>query len=133
VEIEVSDTGRGIPPGEFDRIFEMATRGSNAGDRGGTGLGLSIVQRVVQERGGTVSVRSTVGAGSTFTLRLPDNAPVPPAAPVALPTPRANDEGAVIRADPVPPLPDDEGRRRLVGERSAGAGDSEGERSPGRR
>jgi signal transduction histidine kinase len=94
VEIEVSDSGRGIPPGEFDRIFEIATRGSNAGDRGGTGLGLSIVHRVVHERGGTVSVRSTLGAGTTFTLRLPDTVPV------VLPAPRTSAEDAYIRADP---------------------------------
>ena len=94
VEIDVSDGGRGIPPGEFDRIFEIATRGSNAGDRGGTGLGLSIVHRVVHERGGTVSVRSTLGAGTTFTLRLPDTVPV------VLPAPRTSAEDAYIRADP---------------------------------
>jgi signal transduction histidine kinase len=93
VEIDVSDGGRGIPPGEFDRIFEIATRGSNAGDRGGTGLGLSIVHRVVQERGGTVSVRSALGVGTTFTLRLPA------AVPAAPPRPRTSAEDAYIRSD----------------------------------
>jgi len=93
-EIEVADGGRGLPPGEFDRIFELATRGSNAGDRGGTGLGLAIVHRVVQERGGTVVVRSTLGAGTTFTLRLPL------ALPVAAPSPRPGADGNFVRANP---------------------------------
>jgi signal transduction histidine kinase len=93
IEIDVTDGGRGIPPGEFDRIFEIATRGSNAGDRGGTGLGLSIVHRVVQERGGTVSVRSGLGVGTTFTLRLPATVPAGP------PRPRNSAEDAYIRSD----------------------------------
>jgi len=95
VRVEVADTGRGVPPAELDQVFELAARGSNAGDRGGTGLGLSIVRRVVEERGGTVSVRSSLGVGTTFTLRLP----VAPT-PLAVPAPRVGGDGTLVRADP---------------------------------
>jgi signal transduction histidine kinase len=76
-QIEVADGGRGIPAAEFEQIFGIAARGSNAGDRGGTGLGLAVARRVVRERGGTISVRSTLQVGSVFTLRLPLVPPVP--------------------------------------------------------
>jgi signal transduction histidine kinase len=73
VVINVQDTGVGIAPEHIDRIFEpfwqvdptQRTRG------GGTGLGLSVVRRLVQLLGGAISVRSTVGVGSTFTVTLP--------------------------------------------------------------
>ena len=94
VEIDIADGGRGIPAGEFDRIFDLATRGSNATDRGGTGLGLSIVHQVVQERGGTVCVRSALGTGTTFTLRLPVALPPLP------PSPRTTPDSTFARTDP---------------------------------
>jgi signal transduction histidine kinase len=73
VEIDVSDTGVGIEPGEIDAIFEAFRQGGNRGDRpaAGVGLGLYIVQRLASRLGGEVSVRSTPGHGSTFTLRIP--------------------------------------------------------------
>jgi len=80
VEIEIADGGRGIPPDEVDAVLGIGVRGSNAGDRGGTGLGLAVVQRVVGIRGGTVTVRSTLGEGTVFTLRLPVQPPAPAAA-----------------------------------------------------
>jgi two-component system sensor histidine kinase SenX3 len=72
VEIEVEDHGLGIPSSEIDRIFERFYRVDRARSRntGGTGLGLAIVRHVATNHGGEVLVRSTEGAGSTFTLRL---------------------------------------------------------------
>ncbi|CAN5639100.1 ATP-binding protein [soil metagenome] len=71
--IEVTDTGIGIPPGEVSRIFERFYRvdRSRSREMGGTGLGLSIVKHVVQSHHGTVEAASTLGRGSTFTVKLP--------------------------------------------------------------
>jgi two-component system, OmpR family, sensor histidine kinase SenX3 len=73
VEISVSDQGIGIPERDLERIFERFYRVDPARSRatGGTGLGLAIVKHVTSAHGGKVTVLSTEGAGSTFTLRLP--------------------------------------------------------------
>lgn len=73
VEITVTDQGIGIPASEQGRIFERFYRIDQARSRetGGTGLGLSIVKHVCQNHGGTVSVWSVPGEGSTFTVALP--------------------------------------------------------------
>jgi two-component system, OmpR family, sensor histidine kinase SenX3 len=73
VDIIVSDQGIGIPSADLDRIFERFYRVDRARSRetGGTGLGLAIVRHVATNHGGSVSVRSQEGAGSTFVLRLP--------------------------------------------------------------
>ena len=70
VAIEVEDHGRGIGPDDLPRIFEpfFTTRPD------GTGLGLAIVHKVVRAHGGDIKVRSTLGAGSTFTITLPQPA-----------------------------------------------------------
>ncbi len=73
VEISVADQGIGIPERDRERIFERFYRVDPARSRatGGTGLGLAIVKHVTVAHGGNVTVWSKVGAGSTFTLRLP--------------------------------------------------------------
>jgi two-component system sensor histidine kinase SenX3 len=73
VEINVVDEGIGIKATDAERVFERFYRADPARSRatGGTGLGLAIVKHVATNHGGTVSVRSTEGFGSTFTLRLP--------------------------------------------------------------
>jgi two-component system sensor histidine kinase SenX3 len=72
-EISVTDQGIGIPERDLERIFERFYRVDPARSRatGGTGLGLAIVKHVIAAHGGRVTVRSEVGAGSTFTLWLP--------------------------------------------------------------
>jgi len=69
----VADQGIGIPERDRERIFERFYRVDPARSRatGGTGLGLAIVKHVIAAHGGHVTVWSKVGAGSTFTLRLP--------------------------------------------------------------
>ncbi len=71
--IEVSDTGPGIAAEDAARIFDRFYRVDKGRSRreGGTGLGLAIVKELVQSLGGNVSVRSTVGEGSTFSITLP--------------------------------------------------------------
>jgi two-component system sensor histidine kinase SenX3 len=73
VDLVVRDRGIGIPERDLDRIFERFYRVDRARSRatGGTGLGLSIVRHVAANHGGTVTVQSHEGEGSTFTLRLP--------------------------------------------------------------
>jgi len=71
--VTVADTGSGIPQRDLDRVFERFYRVDAGRSRatGGTGLGLSIVRHVAESHGGRVGVESQLGAGSTFTLRLP--------------------------------------------------------------
>ena len=71
--LTVADTGRGIPEADREHIFERFYRVDKARSRelGGTGLGLSIVKHLAQAMQGGVSVASTVGKGTTFTVTLP--------------------------------------------------------------
>jgi two-component system, NtrC family, sensor kinase len=67
IEVEVGDTGGGIPPGDLTRIFEPFYSTKERG----TGLGLAFTQQVVEEHGGSIRCASTVGAGTVFTVRFP--------------------------------------------------------------
>ncbi len=87
IEIDVADQGIGIAPHDVDRIFERFYRADQARSRstGGTGLGLAIVKHIATNHGGRVDVSSTLGGGSTFTLRLPARPPeAPPPLPAAI-------------------------------------------------
>ena len=75
IRIDVSDTGVGIPPDEVDRLFDRFFRASTASTVPGTGLGLSIARGIAEAHGGTISVASAVGVGTTFTLELPLESP----------------------------------------------------------
>jgi nitrogen-specific signal transduction histidine kinase len=90
VEIQVSDNGPGIPADQQLNIFVpfFTTK------QKGTGLGLAICQRIVKNHGGTISVQSKVGEGSTFTIRLP-----------ALPEEQPAPETPPIDGTPMPALP----------------------------
>jgi two-component system sensor histidine kinase SenX3 len=96
-EIAVTDSGIGIPRSDRGRVFERFYRvdQSRASATGGTGLGLAIVKHVASNHGGSVSVWSEEGLGSTFTLRIPlaAGAEAPDAAPGT-------------EQPPVPPLAD---------------------------
>jgi len=83
IHVQVTDTGPGIPPEDQEHIFERFYRvhKDRSRETGGTGLGLSIVKNVVQSHGGTVSVRSVPGEGSTFHVTLPVHQPAPVAPP----------------------------------------------------
>jgi two-component system NtrC family sensor kinase len=71
--VEVTDTGCGIPPQSISRIFEPFFTTKDVGK--GTGLGLHLAYSIVQAHGGKISVRSTVGKGTTFRVELPLTGP----------------------------------------------------------
>lgn len=75
IVVTVSDTGIGVPADSIDRVFERFYRADKSHSRkiGGTGLGLSIVKHGVSLHGGSITVKSSEGSGTTFTMALPKN------------------------------------------------------------
>ena len=75
--IEVADDGPGIPAEHLPRLFERFYRVDKGRSRelGGTGLGLSIARHVVESHGGSINVKSRLGEGTRFTLRVPAKTP----------------------------------------------------------
>lgn len=82
VSISVKDTGDGISEADIERVFEpfFRTKQQKVNRIPGSGLGLSIVKSIVEQHGGSVSVSSTLGEGSTFVVALPNKQPVTNAA-----------------------------------------------------
>jgi signal transduction histidine kinase len=78
VTVDVSDNGRGIQRADLERVFEPFVQ-SGAVPGSGVGLGLAISRELARAMGGDIVLRSTHGAGSTFTVRLPQVAAHPPA------------------------------------------------------
>ena len=81
LSIAVADTGTGIAPADLPRVFDRFWRADDSRTRstGGSGLGLAIARKLAEAHGGGITVESTLGAGSVFTIRLPV-APTPAAA-----------------------------------------------------
>ena len=105
VRIRVTDTGIGIDAADRERIFERFFR-ANAGVESraeGTGLGLSIAKSLVELHGGSISVDSEVGSGTTFTITMPIGGP--PAQPSVLRESRGRQPGEGGPSDP-PARPD---------------------------
>jgi signal transduction histidine kinase len=71
VVIEIADTGPGIPPEDLEHVWEELYRGKGARSIQGSGLGLALVRAIVERHAGMATVRSRVGQGSVFTVRLP--------------------------------------------------------------
>jgi CheY-like chemotaxis protein len=101
VELQVSDTGTGIPAGQLERVFEEFYQVPGA-RRGGTGLGLPYARRLSALLGGELTLTSEDGQGTTATLRLPQGTP---------------SVGTVVIAD------DDAGFRQVVKSMLAGIAD----------
>jgi signal transduction histidine kinase len=82
VDLQVRDSGTGIPAERLPRIFEpffTTKEGPDASGKGGTGLGLSACRDIIEMHQGRIRVESTVGKGTAFTMRLPVAAAVTPA------------------------------------------------------
>jgi signal transduction histidine kinase/DNA-binding response OmpR family regulator len=95
--LSVTDTGRGIPSEEQDAIFERFARADETDDQSGTGIGLALAQELAELHGGTITVDSDLGRGSTFTVRLP----LPPTDPDAIsPKPAGGVSGDALPAAP---------------------------------
>lgn len=73
VQIDITDTGIGIPANEVANIFDEFFRASNAREQEGTGLGLSIVHQIIKRHGGQISAQSKLGEGTKLTIILPKN------------------------------------------------------------
>lgn len=71
VELSVEDTGEGIPEVALARVFEPFWRGDASRSEKGSGLGLAVAKRIVEAMGGDMSVRSTIGRGSRFSVVVP--------------------------------------------------------------
>lgn len=94
ISVTVEDQGVGIPPQDIRRIFDRYYRGSNVTSFVGTGVGLFLVATVVHLHGGNISVESSEGKGSRFTVTLPtgieassttgETAPPDPSSPEAM-------------------------------------------------
>jgi len=82
VEIHVADEGPGVAPEDCERIFEKFYRGKHGATLAvrGTGLGLAVARQLVEAHGGTIGVRSSLGQGSTFWVRLPIAPQIPESA-----------------------------------------------------
>jgi signal transduction histidine kinase/DNA-binding response OmpR family regulator len=121
VRIAVTDSGIGIPPEKIDQVFDEFSQAdqTTTRDYGGTGLGLPISRRFCQMMGGDITVESTVGRGSTFTIRLPlgleAGIRAAAQAPVAVPA-EPSDERVVLVID------DDPNALDLLGRTLQGAG-----------
>ena len=79
-QVRVRDTGAGIPPEKLPHVFDRfyPVNDARSRDKGGTGLGLAITKAIVEAHGGTLTVTSQVGEGSTFTIALPNTLPKQP-------------------------------------------------------
>jgi signal transduction histidine kinase/DNA-binding response OmpR family regulator len=97
VELAVSDTGAGIPEAELDRIFERFHRvaGDRARTHEGSGIGLALIHELVRLHGGTISVSSLLGQGSTFVVQIPTGS-------AHLPADRIVESGPAAATAPVP-------------------------------
>lgn len=92
VEIQVQDSGIGIPKESLETLFESFVRGSNVGNISGTGLGLAIVKKSVDLHKGQISCHSQTGKGTTFTVSLPLEVAISASEPLLICSPQAIDE-----------------------------------------
>ena len=109
-EIVVADTGPGIPEEEQDSLFERFYRGKQQSSQSGTGIGLALTKVLMQLHGGSVTVDSTLGEGSSFRVRWPvegppeaPTPPIPPAEREAAPSENTRSSSAPEESEPASP------------------------------
>ncbi|MBP2633444.1 MAG: phoR 1 [Firmicutes bacterium] len=71
ISITITDTGEGIADGHLKKIFDRFYQVDESRHKGGSGLGLSIAKWIIEQHGGMIDVKSTLGEGTTFTIKLP--------------------------------------------------------------
>ncbi len=104
LDLEVTDTGTGIPVEKLPTIFDKFTQADGSITRryGGTGLGLTITRRLVEMHGGTIRVDSEVGRGSSFRVSLPYEQAQRASSPA--PSGERNGDEALAGSQPKPPV-----------------------------
>jgi signal transduction histidine kinase/DNA-binding response OmpR family regulator/HAMP domain-containing protein len=114
IQITISDTGIGMSEEQLGRLFQAFSQADASTTKkfGGTGLGLAITRHFCRLLGGDITVASQVGAGSTFTITLPDQAAAPVEADLELP--RINSVDAAVNAVTVLVVDDDPAARDLL-------------------
>ncbi len=102
VQLKIRDTGIGMPPEIQERIFDPYFTTKEAGE--GTGLGLAVVYGIVQEAGGSISLESKVGQGSTFKILLPSVEHAPPEQTPSSRTPLPRGRERILFVDDEAPI-----------------------------
>jgi signal transduction histidine kinase/CheY-like chemotaxis protein len=99
VRVDIEDSGAGVSPELWERVFDLAF--TSRRDAGGSGIGLAVARRVAEEHGGAITVVPAEGAGARFRLRLPAGTTEPPHAPPRSDPPAPAGQSVLIIDDEV--------------------------------